>query len=467
MSKGLTDSPSKVTALANDSRRSRRDFLGQAAAGVSAFSLSGKLIAGSRPAKARTLGANDRINVGIIGVGSKGFSHLRELVPRAREKGDVQVVAVNDIYARRKNRAQEFAGLAGKDVHHDYHELLARSDVDAVVIATPDHWHARQAIDALDAGKDVYLQKPMTNTVEEAREVASAVRRNQRVLQVGSQFTSDLRYHRAKEVIERGWIGAPLWVQGGYSRNSVYGEWNYKIEDDGNERNIDWKAFLGSAPKRPFSQDRYFRWRKYWDYSGGIATDLLYHTLAPLLLAVCGQSPQFPVRVTAQGGIYVHKDREVPDTYSTTIEYEGFYVIMSSSMASEVGNAGLPEAIYGHEASVRFFADHILVTPEAQFRKKFADTTGQPELKIAVEKQNVSELHMQDFLSSVRSRRKPVLDADFGYRVMTAIRLGVDSYRRNRLMAFDPKTEKVIRSAPQRPGYEGAGKNVEEPKESA
>lgn len=451
----------------NSVNSSRRDFLGRAAAGVSALSMGRKLMAASRPANARTLGANDRINVGIIGVGGKGSGHLRELAHRAKEKGDVQVVAVSDIYTRRKKGAQEFAGFADKDVHHDYRELLARGDVDAVVIATPDHWHARQAIDALHGGKDVYLQKPMTYTVEEAREVAAAVERNQRVLQVGSQFTSDLRYHRAKEVIERGWIGAPLWIQGGYSRNSLYGEWNYRIEDDGNEQNIDWKAFLGPAPKRPFSQDRYFRWRKYWDYSGGIATDLLYHTLAPLLLAVCGRNLQFPVRVTAHGGVYVHKDREVPDTYSTTVEYDSFYVIMSSSMASEAGNVGLPDTIYGHEASIRFFPDHILVTPEAQFRKKFTDATGQSELKITVEEQNVSELHMHDFLSSVRSRRRPVFDADFGYRVMTAIRLGVDSYRQNRLMAFDPKTEQLIRAAPKRPGYVGTGKNVEEPQETA
>ena len=223
---------------------SRREFFGTAVAGLS---LAQKLAAkAARPAVARVIGANDRINFGMIGVGGMGFGHVRQLVARGKDKADVQIVAASDIYSRRKKRTQEHASLAEKDLHHEYRALLARGDVDAVVIATPDHWHARMAIDAMNAGKDVYLQKPMTYTIEEARDVAAAVERTGRVLQVGSQHTSDLRFHRAQEVIEKGWIGAPLWFQGTYSRNSIYGEWNYKIEDDGDEQNIDWKAFLGS-----------------------------------------------------------------------------------------------------------------------------------------------------------------------------------------------------------------------------
>jgi predicted dehydrogenase len=430
---------------------SRREFLAAAGGAFPLAALSAS----------RTLGPNDRVNFGVIGVGGMGFGHVRQLVRRSKVKGDVQVVAVSDIYTRRKKRSQEHVGLADKDVHHDYRDLLARSDVDAVVIATPDHWHARNALDALHAGKDVYLQKPMTYTVDEARDLALAVERTGRVLQVGSQHTSDLRYHRAKEVIQKGWIGAPLWAQGTYSRNSLHGEWNYRIDDEGTAANIDWKSFLGPAPKRPFSPDRYFRWRKYWDYSGGIATDLLYHKLAPLLLAV---GPQFPVRVAAHGGIYVHKDREVPDTYSTTVEYESFYVVMSSSMASSFGNTGLRDVIYGHEAAIQFVPGGIVVIPERQFRNKFKDATGQEELRIEVEKQEIGERHMDDFVASVRSRQQPVFNARFGYQVMTAIRLGVDSYRQNKLLAFDPRTEKVLRSAPRRPGYEGTGKNIEEPR---
>ena len=172
--------------------------------------------------------------------------------------------------------------------------------------------------------------------------------------------------------------------------------------------------------------------------------------------------PQFPVRVTAQGGIFVHKDREAPHTYSTTVEYENFYAVMSASMASSAGNQGLGDIIYGHEASIQFLPGHILVAPERPFRKKFEDSTGQKELKIEVDKHDIGERHLEDFLASVRSRKQPVFDAAFGYRAMTAIKLGVDSYRQNRLLAFDPRTEKVIRNAPKRPGYEGTGRNTQE-----
>ncbi|MCP5111115.1 MAG: Gfo/Idh/MocA family oxidoreductase, partial [bacterium] len=306
-------------------------------------------------------------------------------------------------------------------------------------ISTPDHWHARMTLDALTAGKDVYLEKPMSYTIDEAKAIAREVERSGRVLQVGSQHLSDLRYHRAREVIERGWIGTPLWAQASSSRNSVFGEWNYRIDDEGTPENIDWQAFLGPAPGRRFSAERYFRWRKYWDYSGGIATDLLYHRLGPMLLAL---GSQFPVRVSGHGGIYVHQDREVPDTYATTIEYRDFQVVFGSSMASSVFGRHMPAAIFGHEAALLFEGGGIRLLPEPRFAKKFRQTTGQSELFIEVPREDVKLKHHDNFLKSVRSRRQPVFDATHGYRVMTAIRLGVDSYRTGQTMFFDPESEK-------------------------
>jgi predicted dehydrogenase len=240
----------------------------------------------------------------------------------------------------------------------------------------------------------------------------------------------------------------------------MFGEWNYKIDDEGTPENIDWKLFLGPAPKRDFSADRYFRWRKYWDYSGGIATDLFYHRLAPLEYAI---GADFPLRVTANGGIYVHKDREVPDTYSTNVEYERHYALLSASMASAAGNQGMPPIIYGHEASIQFLPGMVAVLPEHQFRKKFEAASGKRELIIPVEQESIDEDHTSDFLDCVRSRKKPVFDAYMGYQIMTAIDLGVQSYRRNKLMAFDPKREIVVDQAPVRPAYEGSGQNHEEP----
>jgi predicted dehydrogenase len=424
----------------------RRDFLSTALA-------ASPLLAAARPAASRVIGANDRINVGVIGSGTMGFGHIRLLKKHADATGSIQIAAVSDVYKKRKQKAKDFLSLPDKDIHHEYKELLGRSDVDAVFIATPDHWHFRMAMDALDAGKDVYLQKPMAYKIEEAKVIADAVKKSARVLQVGSQYASEAQYWKAKEIVERGDIGKPLWAQGTYCRNTFFGEWNYKIDDEGTSDNIDWKRFLGSAPKRAFSQDRFFRWRKYWDYSGGIATDLLYHRLVPFLLVL---GPQFPVRVSSNGGIYVHKDREVPDTVSTTIEYKDFQVVMSSSMAADLPGSNLKPILYGHEGAIEFRGKEIAVTPEPIYGKK------RTPLIIPAESRDLQTMHMENFFDCMRSRKQPNLNADFGYKVMVAIGLGVDAYRESRQFAFDPATERVIKSAPKRDGYEGSGKNVDE-----
>ena len=427
---------------------SRRGFLANAVA------------APALAAAPRTLGANDRINIGMIGVGSKGRGHLRLLMGRARDQGDVRVAAVSDVYRKRRDAALEFAGLEGKHGFLDYRELLQRSDIDAVWIATPDHWHSTMALDALAAGKDVYLEKPMTYTIEEARRITEVVERTGRVLQVGSQHVSDRRYHEALKVIERGWIGPVLWAQNTYCRNSLYGEWNYTIDAEGTPDNIDWNRFLGTAPVRAFSAERFFRWRKYWDYSGGIATDLFYHRLAPLVLMM---GKEFPRRVSGHGGIYVHREREVPDTYATVIEYGSHYVNLSASMASSAGNTAMPTTVYGHEGAISFQPGGISVKPEYQFASKFREATGEDVLHVEVEQGNISADHVADFLDCMRSRAKPVFDAHFGYQVMAAIRLGVDSYRRGRMIAYDPHGQRVIPVPESRPLYEGSGKNYEEP----
>ena len=359
------------------------------------------------------------------------------------------MVGISDIYQRHKERAAGMAKLAPELVHHDYRDLLARADIDGVVISTPDHWHAQMAIDAMAAGKDVYLQKPMTLTLEEARQVSQAAGKYERMLQVGSQHLADPRHHKARELIAAGEIGDLLWAQGTYSRNSIDGEWNYYVDEEGTEQNIDWKRWLGSAPKRAFSAERYFRWRKYWDYSGGIATDLFYHKLGPL---------QFPTRVTGSGGIYVQKDREVPDTYATVIEYEKFYVALSSSMANASTNEHLDAVIYGQKGTIVFESNGLTVAPEPAWSAKLPQDRRKARF-MAVDKVDVLFAHVADFLSSMRTRRQPVLNPRFGYQLMAAIKLGVDSYRQGRVMAFDPSTERLLDKAPARAAYEGDGRN--------
>lgn len=422
---------------------SRRDFLG-------ASVLAAPLTAASR---SRVIGANDRINVGVIGAGGMGFAHLR-MLKRQMDAGSAhQVTAVSDIYNKRKLRARDLLGTGEKDVHHEYRDLLGRQDVDAVFVVTPDHWHFRMAMDALEAGKDVYLQKPMSYKIEEAKTIADTVRRTGRILQIGSQYASEDQYFKGRELVQQGLIGKPLWAQGTYCRNTFLGEWNYKIEEEGTAENIDWKRFLGGAPKRSFSAERFFRWRKYWDYSGGIATDLLYHRLVPFLLTL---GPQFPVRVSSNGGIYVHKDREVPDTVSTTIEYPDFQVIMSSSMAADLPGVHLKPTIYGSEGTMAFHGKEIVVSPEPIHAKK----SGRAEQRFPAETKELHVAHVENFFSCVRSRKKPNLDADFGYRTMVAIGLGVDAYRESRQLNFDPATERVLKSSPRRDGFEGSGQNT-------
>ncbi|HLG17262.1 MAG TPA: Gfo/Idh/MocA family oxidoreductase [Blastocatellia bacterium] len=427
----------------------RRDFVKSAvAAGAVAATLTS-----TRSVHARVLGANDRINVGLIGAGGRG-SDLLKWVMDTGMKPDTpaQVVAVCEVYAKRKRIAEERAKCQG---HSDYRELLERKDIDAVIIATPDHWHAKMAIEAMNKGKDVYLEKPMTHTVEEAKKVYEAVKQTGRVLQVGSQTTSSDQWWKARKAIQDGMIGSLLMSQGSYHRNSTGGEWNWPIDaaagpDGKGDDFIDWKMWLGPAPERKYDADRFFRFRKYWDYSGGIATDLFYHVMAPL--NICWGEPQFPLRVTGSGGTYVFKDgREVPDTFTLTAEYaKGHSVVLSSSMANDMHIPGL---VRGHEGTIMIVpggqfegrVDYITVTPQRIARAKFKEKYGTIEMMLECE---TRESHMENWLRCVRTRETPVLDALTAYKAMTTIGMSVQSYREGRVLYFDEKKQKVVHDAP-------------------
>ncbi len=432
------------------SSSTRRGFLSGTAAVVGGV---GPLM--GKPAE-QVRGANDRIGIAQIGTGGNGTGMIRKVLQRAQQHDDVRLVALCDVYSRYRERANRFAKLASDSIYVDYRDLLARDDIDAVIISTPDHWHSKMAIDAMAAGKDVYLQKPMTLTVEQAKKVAEAARKYQRVVQVGSQHLANPNCHKAKELIEAGEIGKVLWAQGTYSRNSKYGEWNYYIDEEASPETIDWKRWLGPAPKRPFSAERFFRWRKYWDYSGGIATDLLYHRLGPLLYAM---GEQFPTRVTGSGGIYIQKDREVPDTYATVIEYPEFYVNLSSSMANGAANKYFPATIYGHKGTIVFQADKVLLVREPLFDSAGNSTTGTVK-EFPIPKIDITAEHVADWLSAIRSRKQPRLNAEFGFQLLAAIQLGVDSYRNGKVMCFDAASRRVVKKPAPRPAYEGTGENV-------
>jgi predicted dehydrogenase len=427
----------------------RRDFVKSAIGAGAAMKLMGR----APDAFGNVRGANDHINIGLIGVGGRGTDLLGWVMKTGEQPNTpARVVAVCDVYARRLNAAKEKAKCDGV---MDYREVLDRKDIDAVIIATPDHWHARIAIEAMDRGKDVYLEKPMTHTVEEAKRVCEKVMSSGRVLQVGSQTTSSDQWWKARKAIQDGMIGKLIMSQGSYHRNSTGGEWNWKIDatagpDGKGEDFIDWKTWLGDAPKRKYDADRFFRFRKYWDYSGGIATDLFYHVMAPL--NICWGEPQFPYRVTASGGIYIFKDeREVPDTFTLTADYaKGHTLVLSSSMANETHIPGL---IRGHEGTIMMVPDgkfegtvnFITVTPSRIAKQTFEEKYGSSEVKLNCEPR---ESHMENFLRCVRTREKPVLDAMTAYKAMVAIGMGVQSYREGRVLYFDEHKQKVVTEAP-------------------
>jgi predicted dehydrogenase len=440
----------------------RRDFLRQAGAvGAALGPVRAALAKASSKGSGRVLGANDRINIGVIGVGGRGSSDASNFAKVGADNNSCQIVAVADCYQKRINRAKD--ALKITDGYLDYREIINRKDIDAVIVATPDHWHARVALEAMDHGKDVYLEKPMTHTIDEARQLVATVKETGRVLQVGSQTTSADQWWKAKKAIADGMIGKMIMSQGSYHRNSVEGEWNYHIDeaagpDASGENYIDWKMWLGQAPKRSYDADRFFRFRKFWDYSGGIATDLFYHVVAPL--NICWDKPQFPTKVSAGGGIYVFKDtREVPDTFHLIADYaEGHSLVLSSSMAN---SQHIPGLIRGHEGTVIMVengqfesrAENIILRPETkrvrengQYTRKLINPDykfGMDEQKIPVEQYDSMTAHINNFLSCMRSRQKPHLDVETGACAQVAISMAVESYRQGKTLYFDEKKWKI------------------------
>ena len=425
--------------MSDSSTITRRRFM-QATATTTALALgSGKMVNASPQEKAEEKKFDGKVlNFGVIGLGGRGRSLMDDLLKRGEEKGDVKVVAICDIYERRKNQVRDKAKDA--TVYHEHENLLKHPNLDCVVIATPDHWHAQMAIDACKAGKDVYVEKPMTHTIEEAKELAKVVEKTNRILQVGSQHMSEDVYWQAKKAVEKGLIGKVVWSQSSYSRNSVGGEWNYPILENA-EKSIDWERYLGPAPKRPWDPERYFRFRKFWDYSGGIATDLFYHKLAPMAFLT---GSGFPCRVSAGGGIFVHPDREVPDTYMTMIDYPNKHtIVLAASMANR---QGLPEVVRGHRGTITFGGGGVIVTPENEYVEEYMSEIGGEKYRagqIVIPSQE-REDHMSNFISCVRSRQQPHFDVRFGYMVQVAITLGVRAYRENKVFNFDPEKEKII-----------------------
>jgi len=435
---------------------------------------------------ARIRGANSRIAMGVIGTGGMGTSHLESLVKR-REAENILVSRVCDVYQRRLNNAARLVlengaaadGAGGKGPGTmEYREVLDDKDVNAVLIATPDHWHTKIAIEAMEAGKDVYVEKPLSHTIEQALACRDAVHRTKRVLQVGPQGTSADGYYKAREAIGKGRIGKVVWSQGAYCRNSTGGQFNWGIDPDagpsaprGSDGYVWWDRWLGAehglAPRIDWNADHFFRFRKYFAYNGGVATDLLYHRLAPLLRAISGADGEYPKRVVASGGRFLEKDeRDIPDTFLMMVDYPSEHtVVLASVMTNDVG---LDTVIRGQHATMSFNGGSdtgnsgaiVVREQEAwreQFRKNNADVVesksinddqgkerlepgaGEAAFEIKAEPRRD---HMGNFLDAIREGAPLACNVDLGCATMVAIKMGVEAYRQNKVMEWDGKVEK-------------------------
>lgn len=429
---------------------SRRGFMLATAAGLASTGAllsacassesSGAALSGPAPrAKARTpLKDSEPVRMAVIGTGGMGTGHCDAFMSLTKQgRMDVRIVGVADVCQSHLDRAAKRCrdGQPGVQVQatRDYRELLARPDVHAVLIASPEHWHEKHATDALLAGKDVYLEKPMTLHLNEALRLRRVVQANPDLrLQVGTQMTNLPKYHAARKMIADGTIGTVVSSQTSYCRNSKDGEWNYYALDPNWQPgvNLDWDEWCGPLGKANWDPLVFARWRRYKKYSTGILGDLLVHVMTPMLVAI---EPGWPTRVVATGGHIVDKAMENHDQVNITIEFEdGQTMVLTGSTCNEVG---LETMIRGHKGNIYLGGRNCVMRPE----RIYADDLDE-ETVICPDIGNDQDLHRMKFVECVRTRAQPDSDIEQGTKVMVMVDLATRSMWEGGAFAFDPRT---------------------------
>ena len=437
----------------------RRDFIKKTATAAAAVAATGIVKTpvygqSSSPSTGRVIGSNDRIAVAVIGVGyGIGKNHLKGIHENAAQN-NVAVAAACDLFSVRREWAKTTAELKDSDVFGDYRKLLERKDIDAVVVATHDPWHARVSMDAMNAGKHVYCEKPMTRYLQEAFDVHDTVKRTGRIFTVGSQGCSAGAWHKAAELIQGGKIGQLVWAQGYYCRNNPKGEWNYLIEKESTPENINWDMWLGPVSKREFSADAFHRWRKYYPYCGGLLGDLVPHRLHPLMLAT--GKPEFPTRVTSIGTRHVHTDRktpgtperDVPEHVQLSAEFPNGMLLTVS--ASTVNAKSPPFVIYGHQATLEVGdqGNVLQMIPERAFAEEYEGLTEAERKDMGIEaikglQHEDPRAHEKNWFECIRSGKQPNAGIDLAIRVQTVISLSEMAERLRITCLFDEKTRKI------------------------
>jgi predicted dehydrogenase len=445
----------------------RRNFLKVAGAAVGQTVLGAKIhgLAAVQSEPVRPVAANDHIQIALIGAGGQGQGDTKTAV----QVPGVKLVAVADCYDGRLDRSKE---LWGQDIFttRDYNEILARKDIDAVIIGTPDHWHKQASIDAMKAGKDVYCEKPMIHLYADGPEMIETARKTNRIIQVGSQRVSSIVYAKAKELLASGAIGQLNMVTARWDRNSAMGAWSYTVPPDASTETCDWPRFLGTAPKIPFNSEHFFQWRKWKAYGSGVAGDLFVHLFSGTHFIT---GTHGPTRAMATGGLRFWKDgRDVPDVMLGLFDYrEGFNLSLRVNFVdggeeSEglifTGSEGTME-IAGNTVSVTrvprekepgytigTFTEAMQKRILADYRQKYPLThpEGAPpvgyEKYVAPEGYSDSYDHFKNFFASVRTRQPVVEDAVFGYRAAGAALLSNLSMERGSVVHWDPEAMKLI-----------------------
>ncbi|WP_435011046.1 Gfo/Idh/MocA family oxidoreductase [Tundrisphaera lichenicola] len=451
---------------------SRRDFMQTTGAATGALVTAGAF---AHPAIGSIKGANERINFAVLGAGGRATSaHVRHLTDMKAEGKAVDIIGICDVWDGSKDvkdvrikvsgnwvtvgrglyPVAEFCGLKTDDklVTKDYRKILASKDVDAVVIGTPDHWHAKMAIEAMESGKDVYCEKPMCHTIDEAKQITDTQAKTKQIFTVGVQSTAHPIWKMANDAITSGKIGHVMQVQTSYYRNSDVGQWRYyPLLESMNPKTVDWKMFLGTefglAPDQPFNRAKYAQWRCYWDFGGGMYTDLFVHQLTHMLQAT---GIRFPRRVVGGGGLYLEYDgRDVPDVATVVADYdEGCQVIVTATMAN---NTPLPEVIRGHTGTIAFEnGDSYRLTPQELASKpappSFKKGDSGPLVTTPFNAGGDADTRAlwDHFIECLRSRNTETLcPAETGYAAIATVNLGVDSYRQGKAYFFDKETGKV------------------------
>jgi predicted dehydrogenase len=398
---------------------SRRKFLGQFATGIGGLALPETVLA-----------ANEKVRFGIIGYGARG----QEIVRDALNCPNTDFAAVCDIYTAQREKAK--AVNPAIQTFIDHRLMLEESDLDAVLIATPQHLHCEHFVDSIQAGKHVYQEKTMAFTVEHAKRMRAAYEpvRNKQVVQVGHQACSSGHVADVKNFLAGGKLGQITAIDATMYRNTPHGkpQWSRPLRPDMTPENIVWNKFLGEANKVPFDANRYENWRFFWDYSGGNVYENMCHQVA-FWYKMLGL--KIPSAVTMTGGLYLWKDgREVPDTMNVAMVQQEELLF---SWASGFGNAslGVTEQVLGSDGT-------IMRGPQLRFLPEKMNAP-QGEALIG-DTPTLPSSHMRNFMDAIREGKEVNCPFELGFRVSIACRMAVESYRQGRTMRWDSTKEEIV-----------------------